>query len=88
MAYKVHDSAIFCLEESNRFNGFFSGDKNGEIKFNTFTFNGEIQDRATANNKNCEGVRGLSASNSGLKLASVHEDKNLRIWDLANFTEE
>ncbi len=69
---------------SPRNNGFFTGDKNGEIKFSKLNFENEIKEvQAQAH---CgESVRGLGLSNSEFQLVSCHEDKNLRVWDLERF---
>lgn len=75
--YKIHESQIFCTELSYNYNGFFSGDKNGEIKFCKFGFNGQVKEMGVANGFNYEGVRDLSLSPKEIKIASCHEDKNV-----------
>lgn len=88
VSFKIHDNAIYCIKMSERYNGFFSGDKSGIIKFSEITLNSEIKEKAFSISKNNEGVRGLSLSPSEGKLVSCHEDKKLRIWDISNFSEE
>ena len=70
---------------SPRNNGFFTGDKNGEIKFSKLTMNQEIKEVAMAGGHCGESVRDLGLSKNEFQLVSCHEDKNLRIWDLERF---
>jgi len=73
---------------SPRNNGFFTGDKNGEIKFSKINFENEIKEIAIAGGHSGESVRDLGLSNSEFQLVSCHEDKNLRIWDLERFQQK
>ena len=73
--FKIHESPIFALVNSDMHCGFFTGDKNGEIKFTKLGLNFEVKDNFMANSPCHEGTRGLTLSPTEVKLSSCHEDK-------------
>ena len=79
---KLHDSPVIKIVAKNELGGFFSCDKT-EIKFSTI-FNNEMKEKAKTILNGVEPVRDLASN--GLKLASGHEDKSIKLWDLTRFT--
>lgn len=82
---KLHETTVNKIHYKPEFNGFFSCDRNGYIKF-SLLYNNEIKEKGNAYAGTMEPVRDLSSSQH--RLVSAHEDKTLRIWNLTTFKEE
>lgn len=85
---KVHDLQIQKIRVLQKSCVIFTADRSGSVKLTSLTFHGEMKDSGSWISPTKDLIKDLSFGPQELKMATAHEEKSIKIWDVATVKPE